>query len=121
MEETNMDINKIGNILNDAKASAQSPKTVQDNSVSNSEPKYADKVTIKNNSTGKNEQDFARIEYEKQNRSSFESLKSYKAKLSEFEDLQKTDPSSAKLTEIGQKLNDPDVWKNMAEKILGTE
>lgn len=120
MEETTMDINKIGNILNDAKASAQSPRTVQD-SVASNEPKYTDKVTIKNNSPGKNEQDFARVEYDKHNRSSFEGLKSYKAKLTEFENLQKTDPTAAKLTEIGQKLNDPDVWKNMAEKILRSE
>ncbi len=75
-------------------------------------------MSLENFSSRKNEQLFAKIELEKLNQSSFNRLKDYKAKISEYERAKNESPEAAKNTEIGKMINDPEVWGNIARNIL---
>lgn len=78
----------------------------------------ADKVSIDGYSFKSNVEKFAKMELEKLNQTSFEKLKLMKAKLVEFENAKALSPEKAAETEIGQLLNNPDVWGIIADRML---
>lgn len=79
---------------------------------------YSDKISLNGYSNSKNEQIFAKIELEKLNSSSFNKLKEMKVALNEFEAAKSDSPEKASETKIGQMLNNPDVWEEIAGKIV---
>lgn len=117
-----MEINNINNhILGKITSPGQETESVQPTPKVGSTPdseQTTDKVSINDFGTKKNEEMFARIEMEKLNQSSFGKLKSMKAKIMAYEQASKESPEAAAKTEIGQLLNDPDVWGSIADGIL---
>lgn len=117
-----MDIKKLNNHvngkLNGTNATEYSRHTSKTSSAKGQE-EVSDKVTIKSSNSHKSEKQFARLELEKLNQSSIDRLKDYKAKISAYQQAKASSPEEAGETEIGQKLNDPDVWSDIAGKILG--
>lgn len=114
-----MDINKLTNSINGelkgtgtASRNQKMPETVSNNELS-------DKVSLKSTDLNKNEKQSARLELEKLHRSSFERINDYRNKLAEFEKAGNSSPESLQETEIGKKINDPAVWSEIADKILG--
>lgn len=116
-----MDINNISNLIknhiNESKAAASNEKS---DAVSAGKEKdsISDKVSIDSQRSAKSDEQFAKIELEKLNQSSFEKLKSIKAKLVEYENAKAASPDKAADTEIGKLLNDPEVWDDIANKII---
>lgn len=116
-----MDINNISSLIknhiSESKAAASNEKS---DAVSAGKGKDAitDKVTIESQRSAKSEEQFARIELDKLNQSSFEKLKSIKAGLVEYEKAKATSPDAAANTEIGKLLNNPEVWGDIANKVL---
>lgn len=61
---------------------------------------------------------FAKGEMKKLNELSFKKVKIMKSKISEYYAAGSISEEAARETEIGKLLNDPDVWENIANKIL---
>lgn len=117
-----MDINNITNLLNDKVNSADSTGKSQntpETSISKSNGSIADKVSLGEYNTNKSEELFAKIELEKLNQSSFDKLKSMKAQISEYEAAKEISHDAANETKIGQLINDPNVWSQIATRIIG--
>jgi len=116
-----MDINNISNLIknhiNESKAAASNEKS-EAVSAGKGKDSISDKVSIDSQRSAKSDEQFARIELEKLNNSSFEKLKSIKAKLVEYEKLKATSPEKAANSEIGKLINDPAVWGDIANKII---
>lgn len=117
-----MDINKLNNQINGriegSKASEQGQKASGISPVRKNE-EISDKVSLSGGSAKKGDELFARIELEKINQSSFGKLQDYKEKLKAYEEAKAQSPEAAAQTEIGKKLNDPQVWQDIAQKMLG--
>lgn len=116
-----MDINNISNNLSsklNGSDSANGNRPASDISISKTGDSISDRVTIVNYSSNKGEELFAKIEMEKLNQSSFDNLKTMKAKISEYQAAKEISPEAAVETEIGQMLNNPDVWEEIANKML---
>ena len=117
-----MDINKISSHLssqlNETKSTEQGEKSSAVSSSKKEDTVFTDKVSLKEQSKLKNEKIFAKIELAKLEQSSFEKLKSMKAKLTEYDIAKSEAPENVNNTDIGKMLNDPDVWEEIAEKIL---
>jgi hypothetical protein len=115
-----MDINningKLNGHLNGTRSSEETGKPQADIKPA-SKNGYSDKVSLGRYSGKKNEELFARVELEKLNQSSFDKLRTMKAKIAEYEEAKKSSPESAAETEIGKMLNNPGVWKEIADKI----
>lgn len=116
-----MDINKLTSHINGslngsdpAKEGAKTEEPLFDRSPNG----ISDKVSIAQESVADNEELFARIELEKLNQSSFDKLKQMKAKISEYEAAKEISDEAAAQTEIGQMLNNPDVWGEIAGKLI---
>lgn len=116
-----MDINNISNNfsskLNDSNSATEN-KSASEISVSKTRDSISDKVSIGNYSSNKGEELFAKIEMEKLNQASFDNLKTMKAKITEYQAAKEVSPEAAVETEIGQLLNNPDVWGEIANKML---
>lgn len=116
-----MDINNISNLIknhiNESKAAASNEKS-DVASAGSEKDSITDKVSIDSQRTAKNDEQFARIELEKLSQSSFDKLKSIKAKLVEYENAKAASPEKAADSEIGKLLNDPEVWGDIANKII---
>lgn len=116
-----MDINNIsgnlGSKLNSVD-SADRNKPAADISVRKNGEQVSDKVSISSYGANKGEELFAKIEMEKLNQSSFDKLKTMKAKISEYEAAKEVSGEAAENTEIGKLLNNPDVWGEIANKML---
>lgn len=114
-----MDINKLSQHLNSQVNNTKTDATERASKISGVEKSAGDspdKVSLSSHSN-KSEELFAKIEMEKLNQSSFDKLKSYKAKLQEYQAAKSENPDKAKDTEIGKMLNDPAVWAEIANKI----
>ncbi len=116
-----MDINKLNNInsknlnkTNEASEGAASEKTSSKSAADT--PK--DKVSLGDYQFRNNDQLFAKIELEKLNDSSSQQFKEMKAQVSEFLEASEDSPEAAQQTEMGQKIDDPSVWGDIAQKIL---
>jgi len=117
-----MDINNISNNLSSQLNGTNSAKgngSASEVSISKPDDSISDRVSINNYGSNKGEELFAKIEMEKLNQSSFDNLKSMKAKISEYQAAKEVSDDAAGQTEIGQKLNDPDIWGEIANKIIG--
>lgn len=116
-----MEINKLTSNLSNQVNGSKPEAVGETGNVSKSDkasPDFSDKVSISKNGSNKSEELFAKIEMEKLNQSSFEKLKGMKAKLQAFEQAKGISDEAASKTEIGKKLNDPEVWGKIAENIL---
>ena len=117
-----MDIKNISNQLStqlNGSDSANGNRLASDISISKSDSAISDRVSIENYGSNKGEELFAKIEMEKLNQASFDNLKTMKAKINDYQAAKEVSAEAAGQTEIGQKLNDPDVWGEIANKILG--
>ncbi len=118
-----MDINKISsnlsNQLSEAKSTDPGEKSSVTSAANKADSVFSDRVSLKQQSKLNNERIFAKIELAKLEDSSFEKLKAMKSKISEFEAASKESPDAAAQTDIGKMINDPDVFGEIAKKILG--
>lgn len=116
-----MDINNISNKhstqLNESTSTNGNGPT-SDISISKANDSISDRVSIINYGSTKGEELFAKIEMEKLNQASFENLKTMKTKISEYQAAKEVSSEAADQTEIGQLLNNPDVWGEIANKML---
>jgi len=118
-----MDINNISNQvsknLNGAE-SADNSSLPSNNKANTSGPSNSDsdKVSSGNYHPDMSEHLFARNELEKLNQTSFEKLKTMKTKITEYQAAKEVSEEAAKETEIGKLLNNPEVWGEIANKIL---
>lgn len=116
-----MDINKLNNISNNFKKTektSEGKKSASSTSKQSSSGSAADKVSISNYKLRNNDQLYAKIELEKLNELASKQLGNIKTKITEYQEAKRRSPEAAEQTEIGQKLNDPDVWEDIANKIL---
>lgn len=117
-----MDINNISNKpstqLNGTESSNGSKLSSEISISKSSGDSISDRVSIKNYGSNKGEELFAKIEMEKLNQASFDKLKTMKAKISEYQAAKEVSADAADQTEIGQLLNNPDVWGEIANKML---
>lgn len=122
-----MDINRLSNIITDTQSAGMAQKTsnaggnapVQDSAAqSNKAADVSDKVSI-DSSRVRNEAEFAKTELDKLSRGSFDKVRAMKAELTEYENAMKSSPEDAAKTSLGAKLNDPAVWENIADAMLG--
>lgn len=116
-----MNINNISNHTNsniNASEPADGKSASADVSAKTSGNNVSDKVSIGGYSENKGEELFAKVEMEKLNQSSFDKLKSMKSKISEYQAAKDVSDTAAGETEIGKLLNNPDVWGEIANKIL---
>ncbi len=115
-----MDINNIGGNLsrhlNETRSSDEAGKSQADTKPVSKEG-YSDKVSIGQYSGKDNEELFAKVELDKLNQTSFDKLRTMKAKIAEYEEAIKNSPEAAAETEIGKMLNNPGVWEDIADKI----
>jgi len=116
-----MDISKLNSIngnninkTNETSEGAASEKTTSKSSADT--PK--DKVSLGDYQFRNNDQLFAKLELEKLNESSSQQFKEMKAQVSEFLNASEHSAEAAQETELGQKVNDPEVWGDIASKIL---
>jgi len=116
-----MDISKLHNInsnnvnkTNEPSEGASSQETTSKSSAGTP----TDKVSLGDYQFRNNDQLFAKLELEKLNDSSSQQFKEMKAQVSEYLEASEQSPKEAQETELGQKLNDPSVWGDIAHKIL---
>jgi len=118
-----MDINKLKNNIDShltgTKGTDNSHKTSPSSTrKAKSDDSVKDKVSLENYSVNKSEKEFAKVELKKLNQTSFDRLKNYKAKLSEYNQAGNISTEAAKKTEIGKLINDPDTWNEIARQII---
>lgn len=112
-----MDINKIENRISGSKfnktdAASKGQESSGTKGKSADSPK--DKVSLGDYPFRNNDQLFAKLELEKLNESSSERLQEIKTQLKEFKEAGEASSETA----MGQKINDPSVWEDIAHKIL---
>ncbi|MFO7846564.1 MAG: hypothetical protein R6V27_08380 [Balneolaceae bacterium] len=103
--------------LNGAGSSGETGKSSEISVPKNGES-VSDKVSLGDYKTPRGEELFAKIELEKLNQDSFNDLKTMKSKINEYHAAGEISPEAAAETELGQLLNNPDVWGEIANKIL---
>lgn len=116
-----MDINKLSNQINRKLNGTETPKSgekASDSTSSKSTTQIADKVSLESFKSRNNEFLFAKLELEKLNESSSERLNDFKTKVIEYRETRKRSPEEAKKTEIGNKINNPSIWQDIAHKIV---
>lgn len=113
-----MDINKIENHGKFSKTDAASKGKKPASTNGTASPADTDRVTLSDYGFKSSEKLFAKIELEKLNISSSKHLKELKAELTEFKNASKISSEEANKTEMGQKINDPSVWEDIANKML---
>ncbi|NGP87366.1 hypothetical protein [Fodinibius halophilus] len=116
-----MDINKLNSSAsNSFNKTEETSKGQKQSGVSSkqSSPNTADKVSISDYKFRKNDQLFAKVELDKLNDSASDELVEMNKQVSEYQKAKEVSPEAAQNTEIGQKLNDPNVWEDIAGKML---
>ena len=113
-----MDINKLTTHLNGTQATKQGQHSSGVPSANETRGSVSDKVSLDGYQFKKDEVLFARSEYNKQTQAAFEKLRAVKAELDEFRQAERESAEKAAQTEMGQKLNNPDVWEQIARKIM---
>ena len=78
----------------------------------------SDKVSIKDYTFHNDEKLFGKLQLDKLNESSAKQLGKLKAKVNEYQKALHSSSQDADKTELGMKINDPDVWGDIANKIL---
>ena len=117
-----MDINRLNNNINNGfkkteeSGKAESKKDVSFKKAAENNP--AHKVSITDYKFRKNDQLFARIELGKLEEASTEKLADMKTKINAYEKAGAESEEAGRQTEIGKKLNNPDVWNDIAQKML---
>lgn len=115
-----MDINKLNNVsgnnVNKTNEASKGEESQRTSSKSSDSP--ADKVSLNDYQFRNNDQLFAKIELEKLNESSSQQFKEMKAQVSEYLEASQNPDVDANQTDMGQKINDPSVWGDIANKIL---
>ncbi|NIU00985.1 MAG: hypothetical protein GWN01_08660 [Nitrosopumilaceae archaeon] len=115
-----MDISKLnsinGNNINKTNETSEGNASEKTSKSSGNTPK--DKVSLGDYQFRNNDQLFAKLELEKLNESSSQQFKEMKAQVSEFLNASEHSAEAAQETELGQKINDPEVWGDIASKIL---
>lgn len=118
-----MDINKIenrvsGNNLNKTDAASEGKESAKSTGNTSAADTPVDKVSISDYPFRNNDELFAKLELEKLNESSSGRLQEIKAELNEYMKASEVSKEDAGETELGQKINDPSVWEDIAHKIL---
>jgi len=115
-----MDISKLnsinGNNINKTNETSEGSASGKTSKSSADTPK--DKVSLGDYQFRNNDQLFAKLELEKLNESSSQQFKEMKAQVSEFLNASEHSAEAAQETELGQKINDPAIWEDIATKIL---
>ncbi|SHG04817.1 hypothetical protein SAMN05443144_11799 [Fodinibius roseus] len=118
-----MDINKIenrvsGTNLNKTDAASEGKESAGSTKDSSAPDTPVDKVSISDYPFRNNDELFAKLELEKLNESSSGRVQEVKAALNEYMSASEVSSEAAGETELGQKINDPSVWGEIAHKIL---
>jgi hypothetical protein len=117
-----MDINKLNNSASNRFKKTGEVSNGQSKADSSSKESSAntpnDKVSITNYTFRKNDQLFAKLELDKLDENSSNKLSDTKEAIAEYQKAKEISPEAAAKTEIGQKINDPSVWENIAEEML---
>jgi len=115
-----MDISKLnsinGNNINKTNETSEGSASGKTSKSSADTPK--DKVSLGDYQFRNNDQLFAKLELEKLNESSSQQFKEMKSQVSEFLNASEHSAEAAEETELGQKINDPAIWEDIATKIL---
>ena len=113
-----MDIDKLNNIgsNNINKSNKRSKGSESKPATSNNTP--TDKTTLGDYQFRNNDQLFAKLELEKLEESSSNKFKEIKSQVAEYLEASDNPSADASETEMGQKINDPSVWGDIAHKIL---
>ncbi|MEL7833619.1 hypothetical protein [Fodinibius sp. Rm-B-1B1-1] len=116
-----MDINKLNNIngnnVNKTNETSKGKESQETSSRSSAETP-TDKVSLNDYQFRNNDQLFAKLELEKLNESSSQQFKEMKAQVSEYLEASQNPDADTQQTAMGQKVNDPSVWGDIANKIL---
>lgn len=118
-----MDINKINNRVdgsnfNKTDAASKGKEASETARSSSSVDTPRDKVSLSDYAFRNNEQLFARLELEKLNESSSGKLQEINVEITEYQEASESSSEAAQETKMGQKINDPSVWGDIADKIL---
>lgn len=116
-----MDINKLNNISgNNVNKTNETSKGEASQKVSSksSADTPTDKVSLDDYQFRNNDQLFAKLELEKLNESSSQQFKEMKAQVSEYLEASQNPDADPQQTTMGQKINNPSVWGDIASKIL---
>lgn len=113
-----MDINKLSSVNNNnvnrtSEGSSSSKKTSK---ATDAQP--TDKITLGDYQFRNNDQLFAKLELEKLNEYSSKRLQEIQTQVKAFQQAAEVSPEAAEQTEMGQKINNPSVWEDIAHKIL---
>lgn len=116
-----MDINKLGNIkgnnINKANGTSEGAES-QDKRSPSSADSTEDKVSLNDYQFRDNDRLFAKLELEKLQEKSGGRMREMKSKVNAYLEAKKNPEKSAEDTEIGQKLNAPSTWEDIADKML---
>jgi len=78
----------------------------------------SDRVSISDYTFRDDEHLFAKLQLDKLNESSSKCLGKLKAKVNKYQETLHSSSKEASETELGRKINNPDVWEDIANKIL---
>lgn len=116
-----MDINRLNNNINNGfnKTEESGKSEKADISFKKSpEENPAHKVSLTDYKFRKNDQLFAKIELGKLEEASSQKLAELKTKIDDYQNAKAESEEAARQTEIGKQLNDPEVWGEIARKML---
>lgn len=113
-----MDIKKLSNHINGNLNKAEMGQKPSEPASQKSPEDFVDKVSIENFNFRNNDQLFAKLELSKLNQESANRLKDLKSQISEYQQAKESSAEAARETEIGQKINDPEVWDEIARKMI---
>lgn len=115
-----MDIRNISNYTNNK---VNSPETsnkeihqVNPNELKQLEKsRETDKLSV--SAINKDELSFAKVELEKLNKAAMENISEYRQKIRDYQEVATSQMDKLKNNELHQRLNDPEVWSRIADKI----
>jgi len=116
-----MDINKLNNINNSnikKSNNTAGSSSSRNNTPGNTAPSSEDKISLGDHTFRNNDELFAKLELRKLNEASSKQFNQIKSQVSEYKEAAKKSSKAASKTELGQKLNDPSVWGDIANKLL---
>lgn len=117
-----MNINKTENNSNNkfrrTEHSSKGERSSHLSSHKSSSDQPSDKVSLKDYTFRDDERLFAKLQLDKLNESSSKRLGKLKAKVNEYQEALRSSSQDADKTELGEKINNPDVWQDIANKIL---
>lgn len=115
-----MDIKKLDNITNKSvnQTNKSSEEAGSQKSASKTINAPKDKISLDDYQFRNNDKLFAELELEKLNDSSSQRFNEVKSQVSAFLKASEQSSDAAHKTEMGQKINNPDIWGDIARKIL---